>query len=755
MDTQHGTLHTLARHLVLALRPLKAAVADLSAFRTFLYRLGWEVTSLPPEYTALAAKVDRALTALEGLGDDPTPLQIFDVLKEVKSLLGDDPTPLQIFDVLKEVKSLYTALNDIASAPEGVDAAEFLPEIGRSLFELLLADYLNEAFPSVHSALLALDILNQRYLEETDRRPGVLLTRFQWAEIPRVITDPGSIPTRVYGWGTDDVDFHRLAGHLLEIFVAADWPAYIGRVDSELGGGFKEVPDDVSTSIDWELKIPVLVDNIGGEEVEVGLALLELPAQGGKPAGLILQPLAPAAIGTDFKITDELRLQLRAGSDVAKRFGVLLRPGDIAVKFPLQEGAALPAAGFGATLRYAPPSPALLLGAAGKSRLEFKGAATSFALDIPAGQAELRIEAALEDLKLVIAAADVDGFLGELFGGKDVTVPLPLSVRWSNRTGIGFVGGTGFEVSLPGNLRIGPLTLQQIQLALRSTLASGQAPDLILEAGASLGGQIGPVGVAVDNVGLRLASSFTDGNAGPFDIALGLKPPSGAGLVIEAPTVVGGGFLRFDPQKQEYGGMLELVVAERIAVKATGLLVTRLPDGRRGYSLLVMAAGRPAGLLATGDDHGPGLPAGAAAAGVPADRDRGAAGGQPHLRRSGAARGAEEPHAGAGDVPGGPGAQRASGRERPEPGLPARRWPSPLRSHGADRVGRADADHGRSGGGAGVRRAAAAAASGAGAGDSAQTGARAGAAADGRPRGARLRSGHGGTGCDALRFAAA
>jgi hypothetical protein len=60
------------------------------------------------------------------------------------------------------------------------------------------------------------------------------------------------------------------------------------------------------------------------------------------------------------------------------------------------------------------------------------------------------------------------------------------------------------------------------------------------------------------------------------------------GLVIEAPTVVGGGFLRFDPHKQEYGGMLELVVAERIAVKATGLLVTRLPDGRRGYSLLVM-----------------------------------------------------------------------------------------------------------------------------------------------------------------------
>src|SRR5262245_52842493 len=269
MDTQESTLHTIVRHLVLALQPLKAAVADLPSFRTLLYRLGWDVKSLPPEYTALAAQVDRALAALDGL--------------------GDNPTPAQIFDLLNEVKALYTALKGITNAPEGVNAEEFLQEIGQSLFELLLADYLNEAFPSLHSALLALAGLAQRYVEETDSRPGVLLTRFQWDEIPRVLTDPASIPARVYGWGTDDVDFHRLAGHLLEFFVALNWPAYIGRVDRELGRGFQDSPDDFATSIEWGLKIPALLDNIGGKEIEVGLALLELPAQGGKPAGLILQ----------------------------------------------------------------------------------------------------------------------------------------------------------------------------------------------------------------------------------------------------------------------------------------------------------------------------------------------------------------------------------------------------------------------------------------------------------------------------------
>jgi hypothetical protein len=73
MDTPEGTLQTLAKHLVLALEPLKAGVADMAGFRTLLYCLAWEVNSLPPEYTALAAKVDAAVTALEGLGDDPPP----------------------------------------------------------------------------------------------------------------------------------------------------------------------------------------------------------------------------------------------------------------------------------------------------------------------------------------------------------------------------------------------------------------------------------------------------------------------------------------------------------------------------------------------------------------------------------------------------------------------------------------------------------------------------------------------------------
>jgi hypothetical protein len=52
--------------------------------------------------------------------------------------------------------------------------------------------------------------------------------------------------------------------------------------------------------------------------------------------------------------------------------------------------------------------------------------------------------------------------------------------------------------------------------------------------------------------------------------------------------VVGGGFLSFDPEKEEYSGILQLEIAEKISVKAIGVLTTRLPDLRSGYSLVAI-----------------------------------------------------------------------------------------------------------------------------------------------------------------------
>ena len=565
-EIQPGTLHLLARHLVLALEPLKEAVEDSSSFRTFLYRLGWDVKSLPSEYTVLATKVDAALTALNGL--------------------NDDPNPGEIFDVLDKVKDLYKALQAISVAPEGVDAQEFLSEIGLRMFELLLADYLIVGLPGLYSILLALNVITIESLNETPTRPAFVLRRFHWDEVPKILTDPASIPTRVYGWGTNDLDFHRISANLLGLFLALDWPAYIGRVDDKLGQGFAETPDDIFSSTEWQLKIPVLLDNVGGKDVEVGVALLELPPQAQKKAGLILQPLIPAEIGSSFPINDHLQLEVKAGSNVASTFGVLLRPDGISLKFPFQDGTTLQS-DFGFKLHYQNAESTLLLGANGKSRLEVKGLTTSFNLNQQNGDVELEFEIAPEDFKLIVAAGDLDGFLGQLIRS-DLTVALPIVMKWSTTSGIGFAGGSGFRATIPANLRLGPITLSQIQLALSTTQDPGKAPDLILETGVALGGEIGPVDFSVDNIGMRMVTRFSDGNAGPFDVAVGFKPPTGLGIAIDAPVVSGGGFLSLDFEKGEYAGILQLTIQDKITVTAIGILTTRLPNGARGFSFVVI-----------------------------------------------------------------------------------------------------------------------------------------------------------------------
>jgi len=94
----------------------------------------------------------------------------------------------------------------------------------------------------------------------------------------------------------------------------------------------------------------------------------------------------------------------------------------------------------------------------------------------------------------------------------------------------------------------------------------------------------------VEQAGMEAVFSFPDkgGNLGVCDVDLHFKPPNGLGFAVGSPVVRGGGFLRFDPQKGEYSGMVDLEIAEKISVKGIALLNTRLPGGGKGYSLVVI-----------------------------------------------------------------------------------------------------------------------------------------------------------------------
>ena len=85
----------------------------------------------------------------------------------------------------------------------------------------------------------------------------------------------------------------------------------------------------------------------------------------------------------------------------------------------------------------------------------------------------------------------------------------------------------------------------------------------------------------LDRVGFVVA--YGPGDREPPQI--GYKGPDGVGLLIDSEAVVGGGYLFSDPAENLYAGAVELDLG-CFTLEAVGLITTRMPDGRRGYSLL-------------------------------------------------------------------------------------------------------------------------------------------------------------------------
>jgi hypothetical protein len=163
---------------------------------------------------------------------------------------------------------------------------------------------------------------------------------------------------------------------------------------------------------------------------------------------------------------------------------------------------------------------------------------------------------------------------------------MSLGIEWSRRNGIRFTGSGAFEVAVHPHLNLGPVSIDEIDIRL--AVPPSHPPDVFLEVGAGITGELGPLVFFVQGIGLRVDGTFKPGNLGPLDLSLGFKPPNGLGLAIDSGGFSGGGFLVFDEEKGQYAGGLELEFQGIITVKAVGILNTKMPDGSPGFSLLII-----------------------------------------------------------------------------------------------------------------------------------------------------------------------
>ena len=552
-ENSRGTFQILAENIALALDPLVEAVSDLDNFKAFMFRLGWDVNSLPVSFTNLGNVVKEAQMILESLPEGAS-------VPEVNNLF-------------EKIKEIYSAIKSITEVPDGVNANDFLPEMAENIFEILLTDYLTDKFPAIFKFLQMLGIIEKEYHQANNSRPEFIHTKFRFDRIEGMISNPLSLLEIVYGWGTDNLKFGLIEEHIHGLLHSINIPTSIERVNSSLGKGYQPFPEKSPKSIDSMIRIPIFRRSVNDLPLEGSISILELPKEEDKQPGLIVQPNFTQNIDTKFEIGENTTLSIRGGTDLSSVFGVMVRPEEISVRYPFQPGSNLPESGFGITLEYAPSTPQIIFGSQQKSRMELKGFTWFLNLDYDQEQSELIFvsEIQLKDLLFIISKAEQDSLMSKVLGENDIVMPIPIVIVWSSKTGFHFKGSSGLSISIYPHLNIGALEIDQLTFEILSGNSVDASPNFAIHLLLSVNGTIGPVAFSMDGIGLQLKSVFKDGNAGPLDLSLDVIPPRGMGIVINQNGVKGGGFI--SKTEGQYSGIVDLNLYG-YAIQALAILKT-------------------------------------------------------------------------------------------------------------------------------------------------------------------------------------
>ncbi len=235
--------------------------------------------------------------------------------------------------------------------------------------------------------------------------------------------------------------------------------------------------------------------------------------------------------------------------------------------------------------------PMIIVGQPAGSRLELRKFAAKVPLKLSAstGTASPKMsfgaEAELAGGKLVIDASRADGFLATILGGVRVESGFDLGAAFDTEKGFRFVGSATIEIAIPTHLSLGPIEISRLYLI--GGFKDGAIP---IEFSTDIGLKLGPIAASVARMGALAKITFPakGGNAGPAQVDVSFKPPNGVGLSVDAGVVKGGGYLYLDFEREEYAGALELVFSEWIALRAIGLITTKMPDGSKGFSMLII-----------------------------------------------------------------------------------------------------------------------------------------------------------------------
>lgn len=512
------------------------------------------------EAETTAGDVATAATDLETAASADDEPQIITAFAQLAVALGLFYAALD--RVVEQVRANVTAatIPDVAARAA---AGSFADELAVAISNAIVASAITDGSPQLGLALRLLGLIDWRRIPKQAGNPlstDHVVRSLALGRIRKLFTDPAAHYREALGWGDAAFDPSDLFA-LYDSF----WPEETGVQTGIAGGepflqhGHFRISRDSATNppslllslsaeLDADIERRRPINENWGAGVKSSLKMIgTISGNLTPPLGLALRP--PAAT-----ISGELRGYFDRNPDK--------RPFDI-------------------------------IGGIGVLSVSVNNVTAGVGLnaswDVAAGTAAFNplVFVDLDKVTIRIGSADSDGFISTLLAAAAIEGQVDLGLEWRADSGLKVKASGGIEIALPLHKELGPVRLETLYLALR-ILSDG---TLALEISTALGAQLGPLAVAVERMGIRLDTRFADdadGDLGPLDLSLGFKPPNGVGLAVDAGAVKGGGYLYFDFDKEEYAGAFELVIAGFLTVTAVGLVTTRMPDGSKGFSLLII-----------------------------------------------------------------------------------------------------------------------------------------------------------------------
>ena len=217
---------------------------------------------------------------------------------------------------------------------------------------------------------------------------------------------------------------------------------------------------------------------------------------------------------------------------------------------------------------------------------------------------DLDIRLEMRDFVLAVSGDDRDGFIQKILPD-EAQIRASFAIAYSPRTNSWTLDGLDGRDGLFFMFKIGKVGFKKSKV-LRieiPTFYFGLRPHTVkkdnkesirgveLEASIGLRLGMGPLDISADRLGFIAKLAFPEkanGNLMGADLDFDFKPPSGVGFLVKGKLITGGGFLYIDADKGEYMGIAQLSFKNKFNIKAFGIILTKLPSGKKGFSFVLM-----------------------------------------------------------------------------------------------------------------------------------------------------------------------